>query len=105
MRRKIPRRGAENQTPLLDPHALGLAAVAAELNLKIDTLEPEVGQAVEKGAAALYLAGYGPRTARVRARRQIDPADRRAKAGRVETAPAARTPAQTDSAVAIKNVN
>jgi len=41
---------------------VGLAAVAVELNLKVNTLEPEVTEAVEKGAAALFLAGYGPRT-------------------------------------------
>jgi hypothetical protein len=40
---------------------VGLAAVAAELNVHVDTLEPEVAKAVETGAAALFLAGYGPR--------------------------------------------
>jgi hypothetical protein len=41
--------------------AFGLAAVAAELNLQLDTLEPETAKAIERGAAALFLAGYGPR--------------------------------------------
>ena len=41
--------------------AVGLAAVAAELNLQMDTLEPETARAIERGAAALFLAGYGPR--------------------------------------------
>ncbi|MGA2793774.1 MAG: hypothetical protein ABSE69_09590 [Roseiarcus sp.] len=40
---------------------IGLAAVAAELNLQVNTLESEVAEAVERGAAALFLAGYGPR--------------------------------------------
>jgi hypothetical protein len=33
--------------------AFGLAAVAAELSLGIDTLEPETAKAIERGAAAL----------------------------------------------------
>ncbi len=41
--------------------AFGLAAVAAELNLQLDTLEPETAKTIERGAAALFLAGYGPR--------------------------------------------
>ena len=39
----------------------GLAAVAAELDLPVGTLEREVAEAVERGAAALFLAGFGPR--------------------------------------------
>lgn len=38
----------------------GLAAVAAELQLEVGTLEREVAEAVERGAAALFLAGFGP---------------------------------------------
>jgi hypothetical protein len=41
--------------------AFGLAAVAAELNLHMDTLEPDTARAIERGAAALFLAGCGPR--------------------------------------------
>jgi hypothetical protein len=41
--------------------AFGLAAVAAELNIQLDTLEPETAKAIERGAAALFLAGYSPR--------------------------------------------
>ena len=41
--------------------AFGLAAVAAELNLQIEMLEPEVAEAVAMGTTALFLAGYGPR--------------------------------------------
>jgi hypothetical protein len=39
---------------------IGLAAVATELNLQLDALEPDVAEAVERGAAALLLAGFGP---------------------------------------------
>jgi hypothetical protein len=38
----------------------GLAAVAAELHLEVGTLERDVAEAVERGAAALFLAGFGP---------------------------------------------
>jgi hypothetical protein len=37
-----------------------LAAVAIELKLELSTLEPEVAEAIEQGAAALFDAGYGP---------------------------------------------
>ena len=39
---------------------IGLATVATELNLQPDTLEPDVAEAVEMGAAALLLAGDAP---------------------------------------------
>jgi hypothetical protein len=42
--------------------AVGLAAVAAELNLHLHTLEPVTAAAVERGAAALFLAGYSRRS-------------------------------------------
>jgi SAM-dependent MidA family methyltransferase len=38
----------------------GLAAVAVELNLQVDELAPEVAEAIERGAAALFLGGYSP---------------------------------------------
>jgi len=38
----------------------GLAAVAVEFNLQAYDLEPEVAEAVGRGAAALFLGGYGP---------------------------------------------
>jgi hypothetical protein len=38
----------------------GLAAVAVELNLQVYELAPEVAEAVERGAAVLFLGGYGP---------------------------------------------
>ena len=40
---------------------VGLAAVAVALNLQLDAFEPDVADAVRRGAAALFLAGYGPR--------------------------------------------
>jgi hypothetical protein len=60
MSRDIPAEGS-SLSPLC--RAVGLAAVAAELNLQMDTLEPETARAIERGAAALFLAGYGPRLA------------------------------------------
>jgi hypothetical protein len=45
---------------------IGLATVATELNLQPDTLEPDVAEAVERGAAALLLAGFGPSLTRHR---------------------------------------
>ena len=44
-------------------HEVGLAAVAAELHLGIDDLELDAADAVERGAAALFLAGFGPKPA------------------------------------------
>jgi hypothetical protein len=44
--------------------AFGLAAVAAELGLEVDTLEPEIAEFVGRGAATLFLAGYGPKGSR-----------------------------------------
>jgi hypothetical protein len=38
---------------------MGLAAVATELNLQLNTLEPDVAEAVQRGAAALFLASSG----------------------------------------------
>lgn len=52
--------------------AFGLAAVAAELNLQIEMLEPEVAEAVGMGAAALFLAGYGPKGIHSRSRRPFE---------------------------------
>ena len=39
---------------------IGLATVATELNLQLETLEPDVAEAVERGAAALLLTRFGP---------------------------------------------
>jgi hypothetical protein len=41
-------------------HEIGLAAVAIELHLEFGALEPDVAEAIERGAAALFDAGYGP---------------------------------------------
>jgi hypothetical protein len=44
-------------------HEIGMAAVAAELHLGIDQLELDAADSVERGAAALFLAGFGPKPA------------------------------------------
>ena len=52
---------SDGQTPLSGLYReVGLAAVANELNLQLNTLEPDVAAAVERGAAALLLAGREP---------------------------------------------
>ena len=52
---------SHGQTPLSGLYReVGLAAVANELNLQLNTLEPDVAAAVERGAAALLLAGREP---------------------------------------------
>jgi hypothetical protein len=50
--------------------AFGLAAIAAELDLQVDTLEPEAAEIVGRGAAMLFLAGYGPKGSRSQSNRQ-----------------------------------
>ncbi len=40
---------------------IGMAAVAAELCLRASELELDAAVAVERGAAALFLAGFGPK--------------------------------------------
>ena len=62
--------------------AFGLAAVAAELDLQIDTLEPETAEAVARGAATLFLAGYAPNGRRLRSHRQFGWDSDRSKARR-----------------------
>jgi hypothetical protein len=52
---------------------LGLAAVAAELRLQIDELEYETAKAVERGAAALFLAGVAPASAKTPLRARPNP--------------------------------
>ncbi len=49
-------------------HEVGMAAVVAELQLDVNELEPEAAAAVERGAAALFLAGFGPRSTRLHMR-------------------------------------
>ena len=52
---------SDGQTPLSGLYReLGLAAVANELNLQLNTLEPDVAAAIERGAAALLLASREP---------------------------------------------
>jgi hypothetical protein len=49
---------------------IGLAAVASGLKLQLNTLDADVAEAVERGAAALFLAGYGPSLIRYPIKRQ-----------------------------------
>ena len=105
MRPKLPRRRPETKSPLLDPRTLGPAAVAAELNLEIDTLEPEVGQAVQKGAASLFLAGCRRPSPRARVLRHIDKGDRRPKVGLVEAVSSGQGPTEIGPAISTQNAN
>ena len=41
-------------------HEIGLAAVAFELNVDLSALDHDVAEAIERGAAALFDAGYRP---------------------------------------------
>jgi hypothetical protein len=43
---------------------VGLAVVAAELSLRGDMFEPELAEALDRGAAALIFAGYNRRRPR-----------------------------------------
>ena len=69
----------------------GLAAVAVELNLQVHTLAPEVAEAVERGAAALFLGGYGPSSTLTRQSAGVG------KEGRQRKAPRAATKARRSS--------
>ncbi len=57
---------------------IGLAAVAAELQLRAGELELDAAVAVERGAAALFLAGFGPQANAAPPRSRIG----KARAGR-----------------------
>jgi hypothetical protein len=58
---------SDGQTPLSCLYReIGLAAVANELHLQLNTHEPDVAAAVERGAAALLLAGREPGPTRQR---------------------------------------
>jgi hypothetical protein len=64
-----PSEASDGQTPFSGLYReVGLAAVANELNLRLNTLEPDVAAAVERGAAALLLAGREPGPTRHRRR-------------------------------------
>lgn len=39
-------------------HEIGLAAVAMELDLELGALQPDAAEAIERGRAALFDAGY-----------------------------------------------
>jgi hypothetical protein len=68
----------------------GLAAVAVELNLHVLELAPEVAEAIERGAAALFLAGYSPYSTLTRQRAGLAEEGLKRKAPR-----AARYPIKT----------
>jgi hypothetical protein len=59
-RRAVDERGGGRRPLSSLCREIGLASVAIELNLKLNTLEPDVAEAIERGAAALFHAGYGP---------------------------------------------
>ncbi len=105
MRHNANDHGPQIHMPKMDLQAFGLAAVAAELNLRIDTLEHEVAQAIERGAAALYLAGYGPRVVRAGERRRTDANGRRPKTERVETPSGRRATAKVRASIARKRAH
>jgi hypothetical protein len=65
---------SDGQTPFSGLHReVGLAAVANELNLQLNTLEPDVAAAVERGAAALRpcQTKSGPMHHGMRSARQV----------------------------------
>jgi hypothetical protein len=87
MRRSLSANAHAAELPPSDLcRAFGLAAVAAELDLEIDALEPETAEAVARGAATLFLAGYGPNGSRLRSRRQFGWKNVRPKARRAARA-------------------
>jgi hypothetical protein len=58
---RAPGEASSGRRPLSSLYRdIGLATVATELNLQLDALEPDVAEAVGRGAAALLLAGFGP---------------------------------------------
>jgi hypothetical protein len=64
---RAPGEGSSDRRPLSSLYReIGLATVATEFNLQLNTLEPDVAEAVERGAAALLLAGFGPSLTRHR---------------------------------------
>jgi hypothetical protein len=63
----------------------GLAAIAFELNLQVHELAPEVAEAVERGAAALFLGGYGPYRTPTRRSAGVGKEGRQRKAPRAAT--------------------
>jgi hypothetical protein len=65
--------------------AVGLAAVATEFNLQIDTLEPEAAGVAGSRVAALLRAGYGLRGRGSRSNRRFGWVSSRAEARHAET--------------------
>jgi hypothetical protein len=63
---RAPGEASSGRRPLSSLYRdIGLATAATELNLQLDTFEPDVAEAVERGAAALLLA-FGPSLTRRR---------------------------------------
>jgi hypothetical protein len=81
--------------------AVGLAAVATEFNLQIDTLEPEAAGGAGSGVAALLCAGYGPRGLESRSNRRFGWVSSRAEARHAETRSrrAARRSFESDASI------
>ena len=64
---RAPGEASSGRRPLSSLYRdIGLATVATELNLQLDTLEADVAEAVRRGATALLLAGFGPSLTRHR---------------------------------------
>jgi hypothetical protein len=87
---RTPGEASDGQTPFSGLYReVGLAAVANELNLRLNTLEPDVAAAVERGAAALLLAGRepGPTRHRRRARGEGSPHNTRRLASTARRSP------------------
>jgi hypothetical protein len=58
--------------------------------LQVDALEPEVADAVERGAAALFLAGYGPHPRRPRQPAGVAKPGRRRADAAIASSPATK---------------
>ena len=57
---RAPGEGSSGRRPLSSLYReIGLATVATEFNLQLNTLEPDVSEAVQRGTAALFLVGSG----------------------------------------------
>ena len=85
---RAPGEASSGGTPLSSLyHEIGLAAVAAELNLQLNTLEPDVADAVQR-AAALLVAGDARSLTRKRRGVRVGEGDDRNKERRYLTSKA-----------------
>ena len=85
-----------DRPPSILCHEIGLAAVASGLNLDLDTLQPDVAEAIERGAAALFDAGYGSSLIERRRRVWTPEKSRRQKAWRGASKAGQSLPFPTD---------